>query len=350
MKEQQALQDRYADLLPKERDPQLLQLVQDLDSICSTPQPPARLNWAEVRVMHSQQTAEKRAKILSFRTHVHQRQPLLRKAVLVPAVIGLILVTAAFTFAISPLLGAALGFEPSAKNLLQDNLFVKIHQSQTIGGGTITLEEGYADANQVILVYTVSGLGLGPGMKLSTKGGVDLPSIIGEGATDMHTNAVSVAFRSNAITDNPQALDLQLKIPVGSLTNTSSRAEIGNLGTLTFNFTLPFHPGRIAMPGQQVTSHGRTATLQRVVVTRSATMVVVQGLSKSIREHGAPNVLNATLQAPGESSTSSHIAFPGADGTWSFIDTHDFSKAQGTWTLTVQVGNDTWVFHFVVPA
>lgn len=113
------------------------------------------------------------------------------------------------------------------------------------------------------------------------------------------------------------------------------------------------------MPEQRATSHGKTATLQRVVVTRSATSVIVRGLPfPKINGDVAQDMPHITIQAPGENDTCNAgsspfcnlVLPPEGDGTWSFIDPHDFSQAQGTWTLTIQEGLDTWVFHFVVPA
>ena len=351
MNKQQTLQETYADLLPNETDPKLLQLVQDLEGICSAPQPPARLHWMEVRVMHSEQAFEKRARILPFRIRTHQRLPLMRKAVLAPVLVALVLVTAAFTFTLTPLMRSLLSLEPSGQGLLKSNLFVDLHQSQTVDGLTFTLEEGYADSDLIILGYTVSPVKKPNNLltaDLSTPNGIQLPVVEGGGEADKDALGNAWFFDSSRIAGDPKTLHFQLKIQIGPAP-TDSGLSSKILGTVTFNFTLPFHPGTMLTPGLQAASHGKTVILEGVMVSRSATRFVVKGLVQDLSKKSAALL---TLQVPG---AKGYREYPDLDQfeadesetSWYF---DDFSHNQGTWTLTIKQGIYTWVFHFVMPA
>lgn len=353
MNKQQTLREIYADLLPNETDPRLLQLVQDLESICSAPQPPARLHWMEVRVMHSEQAFEKRTGILPFRPRTHQRPSLMRKAALVPVLVALVLATAAFTFTLTPLMRNLLSLEPSGQGLLNSNLFVELHQSQTVDGLTFTLEEGYADSDQIILGYTVSPVKKYNNLltaDLSTQDGVQLPVLSGSGEANKYALGNAWFFDSSHIAGDPKTLPFQLKIQIGPVpTDTGISSKI--LGTVTFNFTLPFHPGKILTPGLQATSQGQTITLERVVVSRSATRLVVKGL---VQDPSKKDAALMSLQVPGARGYREYpdLGQFGADGsgTSSYVYYDDFSHNQGTWTLTIKQGIYTWVFHFAMPA
>ncbi|HVB22032.1 MAG TPA: DUF4179 domain-containing protein [Ktedonobacteraceae bacterium] len=346
MKKQKALQETYADLLHNETNPELLQLIQELDSICTAPEPPTSVNWTAVRVMHAEQVTRKRASILPLRAPARRQYPLLRKAVLVPVLVGLVLVTVAFTFTLTPLMSLLLSLQPSGQSLLNKGLFVNINQSQTIDGKTVTLQDGYADASQIVLGYTVSptnAFGIVGIPALSTQQAVGLiPDDMLLMASRGNTEGASFHFSSSRITGSPSTLNLRLQIPISSKT---SQGHYKSLGTVIFNFTLPFHRGKVLTPGLRVTSHGKIATLERVSIAQSSTRIAVQGLDMN-------EALSATLQPAGKATNSlEDISFATDEpNAWSFIYADDFSKIPGTWTFTVRQGIDTWVFHFTVPA
>ena len=353
MKEQQALLETYSDLLCNESDPAFIQLIRELDSICSSPQLPASVNWPAVRAMHVEQTARKRATMLPFYTPARPGYPFFRRAVFVPVLIGLVLVTAAFTFVLTPLMSPLMSFvlslQPSGQSLMANQLFVDINQSQTVGGKTVTLQDGYADASQIILGYTVSPakafsiLGV---PSLSTQQGVELIPDNGlTMASRENADGTSVHFSSSKITGNPSTLELRLELLISE--RTTLPGPYKELGTAVFNFTLPFHPGKVLTPGLQVTSHGKTATLDYVSIAQSSTHIAVLGLDEN-------TALSATLQPAGKAANSlADISFATDEpDAWSFIYIYgsDLSHDPGTWTFTVNQGIYTWVFHLVVPA
>lgn len=346
MKEQRVLLETYSDLLCNESDPAFIQLIQELDSICSSPQPPASVNWPAVRAMHTEQTARKRATILPFYTPARPGYPLFGRAVFVPVLIGLVLVTAAFTLTLTPLMSFLLSLQPSGQRLISNQLFVDINQSQTVDGETVTLQDGYADASQIILGYTISpakGFSMFGIPDLSTQQGVELiPDNGWTAASRGNADGISVHFSSSKITGNPSTLELRLNLLISE---TTSPAHVEQLGTAVFNFTLPFHSGKVLTPRQQVTSHGKTATLDYVSIAQSATHIAVLGLDENA-------ALSATLQPAGKAANSlEQISFATDEpDAWSFTYDSDLSHDPGAWTFTVKQGIYTWVFHFVVPA
>ena len=96
---------------------------------------------------------------------------------------------------------------------------------------------------------------------------------------------------------------------------------------------------------QQVISHGKPATLERVSIAQSSTRIAVLGPDEKA-------ALSATLQTAGKAANSlEDISFATDEpGAWSFIYDGDLTKDAGPWTFTIKQGIYTWVFHFVVPA
>lgn len=364
MKEKKALYREYPDLLDPKLDPELLQLLQELDTLGNMPTAPAKVNWSQVRIMHARQTPQKTALILPFRGPARLRSPLMGKAVLIPAVLVLVLLTTAFSFAFSPVLrDMLLQFQPSGSSLS----FVSINQSATIAGRTVKVEAGYADANQVILGYTVSPnvedgrVSLEP--SLSTHAGIDLPEIMGEeGDPKIKIDGEVSVFETSVLMGNPAILDLHLSLVLIESRFIKTPGQVllvpQNKGTATFDFTLPFHPGKIITSGQQVTPHGKAGTLQKVVITSSAIRIL-------LHIDGFPPIFttgSAELQAPGQTAVDYRFFGPatpegepapkGNPFTGNLIAFYDYNFADkaGTWTLTVKLGTDTWIFHFEVPA
>ena len=134
------------------------------------------------------------------------------------------------------------------------------------------------------------------------------------------------------------------------------------MGPFTFDFSVPFIPGRVAEVNQTVETAGVAVRLERVVVTPSETRAYLRFDSPGGAEMGWTAIV--TLKAPGDES--------GQSGFYSVKDgppVHQYGllaplyDRYGEWTLTVTelVGtelvppyNDVrlagpWVFRFRVP-
>lgn len=368
MKEKNPLYQTYSDLLDPSTDAKLVQLIQELDDICRKPATPSRVTWSHLRNMHMQQGTHEEGKIIPFCERPRLRYLFARKAVLIPALIGLVLITAAFTFAFSPLLQSMLAIEPSGSGLLSSHAFADLNKAVTIGGRTITLEAGYADANQVILGYTVSPSSskgrLWLSSTLTTNAGLALPGMVAGDTIQGKDFAEAWHFDASAIPGNPATLSLHLVMGLQEISAATAPVDtpgkmppVQTLGFAAVNFTLPFHAGKSIPADQQVTSQGKTGTLLKCVVTQSATRIVlhIDGLTNQ------PSVPGTPTGEGGNLPTSVTLTVPGRNTVPpEFVGTSDVSKDLilfypynfadnvGTWTLTVKSGTRTWIFQLNV--
>ncbi len=213
------------------------------------------------------------------------RKPSPRLAMALALLLALILLAGTAYAAIDPKVFGDLFEETGLQQLLQTNQFTDYHQSKSVDGYTLTIQKAYADANQVTIAYTVEvppgGIHpffkFGQGTpKLTTEQGVELSEM--EGTTDDPIGGVNgtiLIFNAASIQNNPHELHLRLMIPYSGKGKSPSLLS----GYLTFNFTVPFHPGRIANLHQSVTAGGKTITLERVVVALSSVRVYISGFS-----------------------------------------------------------------------
>lgn len=359
MKEKQTLQETYNDLLNTWEDSELVQLVEELDTICTAPQPPASLHWAAINNQSVNWTSapHRHVPVLLWAISSLRRQPMWRKAILVPSVLFLILATSAFAI-FFPFLSNLLNFEPSTHKHRND--FTLINQSETIAGTTITLKaEAYADANQIVIGYTISStktdvrFGL---ISFTTRQGIALNQGVSVGTIIPNVGAFTFAsfLDASSITGSPRMIALRLSAVTmqgGERTTTSRRGTSPKtLGTVVFNFSVPFHPGKVLTPNLHVMSSGKLATVEKVIVSPSATRMTIQGLGIS-QSSSLEGGLIAQVQLPGGTGKYDYMMaefLP--DGSVSFLYPYDWSKNPGIWTLTVQTKGHTWTFQFTVPA
>ncbi len=128
-------------------------------------------------------------------------------------------------------------------------------------------------------------------------------------------------------------------------------------GQLVFDFTVAFHPERIAEPHQSITVGGQTVALERVVVvvTVSETRVYLRGID--------PSWVIGTLSVDGWTSDPNRNPQGGqigsgtaADGTTVISYADALYDKHGEWTLVVSYANNgqapnggPWTFHFNMP-
>jgi hypothetical protein len=286
---------------------------------------------------------------------VSSRRTYAKPGMLVAALIVCLMVvfaTTAYAFTI-PVLGGLL------KDLgIQQLQYSDFHQSKSIDGYTLSLDKVYADANLVIVGYTATApTGQNPMLefdmgnaKLSTEQGLNLPNAGGvETGPIAGINGNVFVFDASPIHGTPTSLNLQLAIHYGTKVQ----------GSLTFDFSVPFHPGRIVNVNQSVTANGKTITLERIVISPSETRLYIQGLYYS--------PLTAFIT---ELSVENHVFEPngGYDGpgTWKIDFNNPLFEDQGVWTVTIResvyvkssqpnvyhrvaVKRADWVFHVTVP-
>lgn len=327
-------------------------------------------------------------------------------------VLGLFLTLGAAAYAVGPVIGRLLQFSSGWQHVAEARLAQEVHLSQTIGDWTVTLERVYADANQILIAYTVSGP---PGQNLSERAtltdrqGRRFPEMAGAGVTGASEllgvrlppgqGAFISAFDASAVQGQPAKLDLHLEIALGMLvpvsdaqpalplspgpvaawsmtertveppTSTVVIAPAVQLreepltGPFTFDFSVPFIPGRVALVQESARVAGVTVKLERVVVTPAETRAILcfeppTGES----EHWVPV---ATLEVgdgrEANSNTISTVSREAGCYRYSFIA--PLADWHGEWKLMVTelVGMDPsrpgeqtriqgpWTFTFHVP-
>ncbi|MER3544403.1 MAG: hypothetical protein C4311_07310 [Chloroflexota bacterium] len=319
--------------------------------------------------------------------------------------LGLFLTLGAAAYAVAPVVSRVFQITSGWQHVEETHLAQEVHLSQTIGDWTVTLERVYADANQILVGYTVSG----PPEANPNQARVTLrddqsrsfPEMAGAGVAGASEllgiqlppgqGAYVSAFDASAIQGQPAKLNLHLEIglrrlvPVGDapamplptapptstvvLAPAMQYQEEPLAGPFTFDFSVPFIPGRVALVQESVRVAGVTVRLDRVVVTPSETRAILcfdppQGKS----EHWVPV---ATLEAGGGLNSDTAVASTGLisgsalerAGCYRYSFLAPLADWQGEWKLTVTelVGMDPtrpgeqtriqgpWAFTFHVP-
>ena len=243
----------------------------------------------------------------------------------------------------------------SVQQLAQTGQLTNVHLTRTAGPYTVTLQKLYADANNIVVGYTIDGTNINLASALSAwptltviPSGQTLQVSLATFTNNSGSVAVLAYFDAASIQGDPQQLNLRIVIPVGK-------------ATTTFNQTTPFRAGKTVEVNQTVTSNGHALTLDRVVITPSETRTYF------ITYPDTTLVLDGSLSAAGKTygpwsapgwppSTNGMMyrskVYPGYLG---FLD--NLQNDTVPWTLKVNgyslLNNslkvtDTWQFTFTV--
>lgn len=345
-------------------------------------------------------------------THVSRWRPRLGRLlpqVLVPTtrlawagmVVAALLIFSAVAYAGVPAVRQLFQQEPGLQHVEQAGLVQQLNLSQTVNGVTFTLERAYADANRITVGYSVKHpdgqrYHTDP-LTLTDADGTVFPETTGLGAAGKSAifgielppgeEADVLSFDAAAVEGAPAELDLRLVVKVRELvlptdtqgpsaSPTGSPAEPGEpiavelepmppgdtVGTFTFDFSVPFIPGRVAEVNQTVEAAGVAVRLERVVVTPSETRATLRFDPPGDVETSWTSIVK--LKAPGDVRSRSRFYSAAADSpvhTYGFLA--PLYDRRGEWTLTVNelVGTEVvppyndvrlagpWVFRFRVP-
>jgi hypothetical protein len=381
-------------------DVELERVVNDLDhlgQICRSSTVPPQLDARVLQALRARATEQ---------TPQQRHGWLARRLFAQPRSIGLIAVVVASLFAIA---GVAYATVPAlsrvfdmgaAHSVLSQSLGTRVNQSQTVAGYTMTVERAYADANRVLIAYTIrppAGAqrqwNLTPdNLKVVTASGVQLPDRGYVVASDTgQPDATLQMFDAAGITDDPKEIHLRLTVPwidgmedlpasspAGTGTGLPTAGAYGSIATdpanrpngvqdpyvhdfrvfgpLSFNITVPFIPGDEVRPHQQVAAGGTTLTLERVVVSKTETRAYVRGLTPTQSHY-----IGAALSGDGwtdEKIDGGNEATWYSNGMTVFSYLGSFTDRHGAWTLTVKSLDSgvrtpapagTWTFHFTAP-
>jgi hypothetical protein len=353
----------YGDLLSADADPNLERLVGDLHSVYTTAAPPANLNAAITRAMQ-QRVVEQQQRAATRRVFFPRWMP--RGVGAVAALLLAMVLLGGGAYALGPILSRAFaGFQYTDLGLQPGK---ELDLSQTINGYTIHLQSAYADANRVVIGYTISGpegqaqynfYGTNNSSVITTASGTVLPWYYGgEAAWDMTdqraTQAMIMMFDAAALTDPPAELNLRLDIgeihvytkdtPIVAASAEELKPAHFVSGPFSFEFTVPFSGGQIFEVNQTVTVETPQVTAVRPL--ESGDFETIQTVAAT----SIPVTLQRVVIAPSE--TRAYFRFPAAEGVvaedWTAFATFsgngwtsdDFSTILPSWTRPDEWGGD----------
>lgn len=318
--------------------------------------------------------------------------------------LSLFLTLGAAAYAVGPVVSRVFQFTPGWQHVEERHLAQEVHLSQTIGDWTVTVERVYADANQILVGYTVSGPpGQNPNLArvtLTDDQGMRFPEMGGAGVAGASAllgmqlppgqGAYITAFDASAVQGQPATLNLHLQITLVALMPWSTmESTIGSppsstmtiapamqireeplAAPFTFDFRVPFIPGRVALVRKSAKVAGMAVRLERVVVTPSETRAILcfdppEGESEhwvpvATLEAGAGRRDTGASSGPIVGITSTTVEKVGCYRYSFLVPLFDW---RGKWKLTVteligmdpiHPGEETrirgpWVFRFRVP-
>ena len=327
--------------------------------------------------------------------------------------LALFLALGAAAYAVAPILSRVSQMEAGLQHIEQSKLGQELNLSQTLNGITVTLQWVYADANRLVVGFTVNGPkdlpdnhALSPArVTLTDAAGTAFPGSVGYGVTGQSDilkvslpsgeGAYLLTFDAAPIEGEPAELDLQLVMEVetyvvptpvpptpGVYEDRGSRdpvVPVATAGPFTFDFSVPFIPGCTIEVQQTAEAAGVAVRLERVVVTPSETRAILCFVPPDGKsEQWLPNVTLSTaggqayVAGPGhyeeqvftmDRSAITTVNRIGEGTCYLYSVLAPLDDQSGEWTLTVtelvgfdltQPGEQTrlagpWVFHFIVP-
>ncbi len=354
------------DLIDLEADHELVGLIDDLHTIFAAVRPPADLARPPLEPLQlvgsRRRATAQRARWSSVGRLTRLIPGPLGRAVAAAVLVALLV--SGVAFAGETLLNRVFRMDPGTQQILQDDQYQTINVSHSFGGATLTIERAYADANRIIVGYTLrfaSGTA-DPlvAVSLRTSDGTVLPVRGLVGYSGPGEQAEVPFFDAADIRGAPSALSLHL----------DARAQAGPQAGETWgsDFTLPFHTGRIVEPNQSLTVNGGTATLKKVVLTPSELRIYLTGVGEVFIAHlSTGNLFDGwdsdrnrdSLGATQEWRTStglSAMSFPAAlyqrHGEWTLqvgLDPSGVEVQPAYSTPTPMPTGGPWTFHFVIP-
>ncbi len=403
-------EQHYSDIFDEQNEPELARHAYNLETLYTSPELPAQLTWTRLQLQARQVDTKSTAT-------PQWRQPAQRASVrfsLAALALVAVLLLSGFAFAFSggdmnALLQRVLLAGNGGQQVFQKQQFVHIGKAKTIEGFTLTVEDAYADVNDIIVSYSIKSSNastLGKGghwsfndVLLTTKDGATIPETLSRGtepdwayttnnANKSDTGLNVVYFDGSIIQGDPKSINLHTTVTYrcgsegggpssetinGTTTvltptpgsNCSAKAtEISNKLNWAFDFSVPFHAGRVINVHQSVTSGGRTVTLERVVISPSKTRFYIDGFAYSNNLDELHSLQYNLLLG---NKNYNHIDMGGQDTGHPFLTLDEsFTNQHGNATFTIQpypIPADTtptpydlphikggpWVFHFIVP-
>jgi Domain of unknown function (DUF4179) len=359
-------------------DPFSEKVEANLYSLFSAPKPPAQLKGTIDRAI-TNAFAQRSQHRSPFRLNILRAH---KRVAIVVALLTVGLVSAT-VYALPTLISRAftdpLNLDPGMQQVQASQLVKPINQTLTNQGITVTLDGAYADANRVIVGYTIQypsgyewdGMQYENDLVLATDNGTLLPWKDYGAAMEMENGkyAVVPSFDASAVMDSPTEIHLQLKIQLRAIKQVAAdKGVVIAPEPFVFNFTTAFTPARVAELNQTVVVHNVPITLQKVVFTPSETRLYVRfqetdGLpASSWTEDGTLNLaadnwqlVNQTNYQFAHARTRDGEFYPlpfalnGKHGEWTLTIAKIASYPDEAHSVMTKQLTGPWVFHFTVP-
>jgi hypothetical protein len=236
----------------------------------------------------------------------------------------------------------------SIQELAQIDQFT-VNQAQTVNASTVRIQKILADANNIILVYTIDGSAalffspkgeaLQPIITLS--GGQPLPfggwNTQSDTMNDAHSIAILAWFDAASIGDKSQYMNLQIAIPSGG----TAEAH--------FDIRVPFYAGKTIMLNKTVTSNGQLLTIDRVVITLSTTRIYY---TTGLADLGSLFVSLSIGESTYKFEVKNENGFLPESESYMYV-WDDLQEKTGTWVMeiatnSVNIGQGSWHLTFLV--
>ncbi|MBN2239112.1 MAG: DUF4179 domain-containing protein [Dehalococcoidales bacterium] len=233
-------------------------------------------------------------------------------------------------------------FASYAGHIEEAGLAQELDIEQTIGDNiTVRLERAYADGNQVIVGYTVSGPEeryFTRGGKLITDTGETLPEMFGMGFVPGSDRVMSewrpsdrlaylAGYDACSIKGAPSSLNLTLEIQVGDPPQPDK--PLPTFDSCTFNFSVPFTPATGIEVRQTADTANTTIILERIEIAPSGVNAFLQ-----IREDANP-LISVKLPDGNSVNESSGQRFRDDPVAYRAFFMGDFTGQHGEWTLEI---------------
>jgi hypothetical protein len=379
---------RYHDLLGDHADPELVRLVvqldHDLGTVYRLDDPPQHLVAAIDRAV--QQRTLKRRQPLGRQGPFLFAPWLPHRLSMGVTLLVVIVCLVAAGYAMAPILQQAFHSHTGTGAILSRNLGKPIDASRTIEGFTVAVKHVYADANQIVIGYTITGprgrtfnnimawgdYDPGPGHPVArspfltdTRGNA-LNGGLGGEQPGIQDGTVAQLLSYDGVGIGSNATEIQVRLTIGKLSAYERLGEnrfrdVTVNGPFEFDLTIPVERGRVADLHQVVEVGGTPATLERVVTTPTGTRVSLRGVGPNAEAQLTVDGVTYKLQPP------DGLALPtrwSTDSQWEYITGTSLQDKHGTWLLVVKPGlpvpahvdpagtrvtGGPWTFHFVVP-
>ena len=203
--------------------------------------------------------------------------------------------------AITSFMEQAVELDPSGSRYLVENGLVdNLNLSQTKNGITVTLEWAYADANRIMVAYTISHPSdrENTTTKLTLEDGTLIPPLVGSyGYVGDGLMSQVENFDASILRGEPDALqlrfhlevspfDLPEDVPTPILVTAGPEGDISSVmlepielttpsAIFDFKFNVPFHSGRMVEIGEVTEKSGIHASLESAVIAPSDTRFFV---------------------------------------------------------------------------